>query len=83
MRFILTERAKKDWDKLDNKIQDQLRKKLRFYFENDPMNYVEKLKDNTLGEYRFRVGDYRVICDKIKDEIIALRIGHRKDIYKD
>ena len=38
--------------------------------------------DKKLGEYRFRIGDYRVIFDTVKESIIILSIGHRKDIYQ-
>ncbi len=33
--------------------------------------------------YRFRVGDYRVIFEKIEDKLIifVIEIGHRKNIY--
>ncbi|MFX4307251.1 type II toxin-antitoxin system mRNA interferase toxin, RelE/StbE family, partial [Exiguobacterium sp. A1_3_1] len=36
------------------------------------------------GEWRYRIGDYRLIAD-IQDEkvvILILEIGHRRDIYK-
>lgn len=36
------------------------------------------------GLWRYRIGDYRLIC-QIKDSeliILLLEIGHRKDIYK-
>ncbi|WP_313350727.1 type II toxin-antitoxin system RelE/ParE family toxin, partial [Exiguobacterium sp.] len=36
------------------------------------------------GEWRYRIGDYRLIAD-IQDEkvvILILKIGHRRDIYK-
>lgn len=36
------------------------------------------------GEWRYRIGSYRMICD-IRDSelvILALSIGHRKDVYK-
>jgi mRNA interferase RelE/StbE len=35
-----------------------------------------------LGPYRFRIGDYRVIFDLVDDEIVVLRVGHRREIYK-
>ncbi|PIU83448.1 MAG: hypothetical protein COS68_03990 [Elusimicrobia bacterium CG06_land_8_20_14_3_00_38_11] len=35
-----------------------------------------------MGMYRFRVGDYRVIFDVDKNNIVILRIGHRKKIYR-
>ncbi|MFZ2372956.1 MAG: type II toxin-antitoxin system RelE/ParE family toxin, partial [Trichococcus flocculiformis] len=39
---------------------------------------------NHSGEWRYRIGDYRLIAD-INDDtitILILEIGHRKDIYK-
>ncbi|WP_407371962.1 type II toxin-antitoxin system RelE family toxin [Carnobacterium sp.] len=42
------------------------------------------LTANRSGEWRYRIGDYRLIVD-INDEtvtILMLEIGHRKDIYK-
>lgn len=44
---------------------------------------VKKLQGGE-GEYRLRVGSYRIIYD-IKDHelvILVLRLGHRKDIYR-
>lgn len=40
------------------------------------------LKGDFRGCYRYRFGDYRVIYAVINEEIIILRIGNRKDIYK-
>lgn len=40
------------------------------------------LVGNHKGEWRYRIGDYRLICD-IRDSellILALAVGHRKDI---
>ena len=35
------------------------------------------------GLWRFRVGDYRIICDVQDDDriIVVLRIGHRRKVY--
>jgi len=41
-----------------------------------------RLTDPRIGTYRFRVGDYRVIFDVEGNEIIVLRVGHRREIYK-
>ena len=46
------------------------------------MKYASKLTDPSLGTYRFRIGDYRVIFDIEGEEIVVLRVGHRKDIYR-
>jgi mRNA interferase RelE/StbE len=44
--------------------------------------YSETLRDAKLGTYRFRIGDYRVIFDIEGTDIVVLRVGHRKDIYR-
>jgi mRNA interferase RelE/StbE len=45
----------------------------------------EALKGEILGElWRYRVGDYRIIC-QIEDTrivVLVLLIGHRRDVYK-
>ena len=48
----------------------------------NPINFAEHLNDFKFGEYRFRIGDYRIIFD-VKDNVaMILKVGHRKDIYK-
>ena len=81
--LLFSERARKDWSRLDSSIQSQLRKKLLFFLRSKhPLHYAEKVQDTSLGEYRFRIGDYRVIFDLMGNEIVVLRVGHRKHIYK-
>jgi len=40
------------------------------------------LKRAFAGLRRFRVGDYRVIYAIMDEEVVVLRIGHRKDVYR-
>jgi mRNA interferase RelE/StbE len=40
------------------------------------------LKGQFAGLRRFRVGDYRVIYALLGNDILVLRIGHRRDVYK-
>ncbi|GAB2497452.1 type II toxin-antitoxin system RelE/ParE family toxin [Alkalibacterium psychrotolerans] len=50
---------------------------------NDPRQFGKGLVGNHSGEWRYRIGDYRLIAD-INDEtitILILEIGHRRDIY--
>uniref|UniRef100_A0A7C3MKC3 Type II toxin-antitoxin system RelE/ParE family toxin n=1 Tax=Dictyoglomus thermophilum TaxID=14 RepID=A0A7C3MKC3_DICTH len=49
----------------------------------DLLKYARKLINPKIGSYRFRIGNYRVIFDIDGENIIILRIGHRKEIYKD
>jgi mRNA interferase RelE/StbE len=42
------------------------------------------LQGEKRGLWRYRVGDYRLICD-IQDgkiNILVLELGHRKDVYR-
>ncbi len=83
MQTLFTERALKDFKKLTPPIQKRLIKKLEFFAQSkDPLKFSEALVNSTLGKYRFRVGDYRVIFDFPGDALIILRLGHRKYIYK-
>jgi mRNA interferase RelE/StbE len=80
-RLVYTKRATRDIDALDPPIKRRIGRTLLRY-EQDPLKYAETLKHSELGSYRFRVGDYRVIFDLEEDEIVVLRVGHRRDIYK-
>lgn len=76
-------RAKKNLDSLDKKMRLRILKKLAFYFsQKEPLKFAESLIDSKIGQYRFRIGDFRAIFDLEKGKIIILTIGHRKDIYK-
>lgn len=50
---------------------------------SDPRVHGKGLASNRSGEWRYRVGDYRLIADIQDDRVIILilEIGHRSDIY--
>jgi len=80
-RILLTKRALKDLEKIDAETKTRIGNKLKILI-NDPLGNSRKLSNPLIGIFRFRVGDYRIIFDMEKENIIILRIGHRKDIYK-
>ncbi len=80
-RFVYTNKAVKDIKGLDSSIKERIGKTLLRY-EEDPLQHAKRLTDSKLGDYRFRIGDYRVIFDIEGDEIVVLRVGHRREIYK-
>jgi mRNA interferase RelE/StbE len=41
------------------------------------------LKGQFAGLRKYRVGDYRVIYAILGEDALVLRIGHRKDVYKE
>ncbi|MDZ4853875.1 MAG: type II toxin-antitoxin system RelE/ParE family toxin [Nitrospirota bacterium] len=58
----------------------------RLSFATNPilsnMRAPQTIGQSELGSYRFRIGDYRVVFDIEGDEIVVLRVGHRRDIYR-
>ena len=50
----------------------------------DPRQHGKGLTANKTGEWRYRIGDYRVLAEINDGKIIilGLNIGHRRDIYK-
>jgi len=82
--FEFKRKAAKEVDKLPPQIRERILKKLKFYSsQENPLRLAEKLRDYRIGEYRFRIGDYRILFDVENQKITILKVGHRKDIYKD
>ncbi len=82
-KIVFTKESVKDIEKLDQTIKKQLYKKLLYFKELDDIKVVaKKLQNRDTGEYRLRVGNFRIIFDLDKHTIIVLRIQHRKDVYR-
>ena len=84
MRIEYTETSRKQLTKLDKTMQ----KRILDYMDEvghleNPRSRGKALVDNMRGLWRYRVGDYRVICEIQDSKIIiaVLKIGHRKNIY--
>ncbi len=81
----LSDRAKKQLKKLDKAtaklITSWLLKNLQGC--ENPRLLGKGLVANRSGQWRYRIGDYRVIADIQDDKILilVLAIGHRRDIY--
>lgn len=80
-RLVYTARAVKDIDRLDVVAKRRLKKALE-KLSLSPLEHSTKLINSRIGEYRYRVGDYRVIFDLVDEEIVVLRVGHRREIYR-
>ena len=81
-----TQDAAKDLRRLDNSVQQQI---LRYMQErvatgDDPRRFGKPLRGDKKGLWRYRVGNYRIIC-LLEDEkmiVLILRIAHRSHVYK-
>ena len=81
----LSSRAQKQLRKLDKHTASLIIKYLYKNIEgsNNPRAKGKGLTANRSGGWRYRVGDYRIICDINDDQLVvlAITIGHRRDIY--
>ena len=80
-----TARFDREFRKLDRYTQKMLKAwigKHLIHVEN-PRAFGKGLTANRSGQWRYRIGDYRLICeiDDGKLVILALTIGHRREIY--
>jgi len=87
-QFEYTKNAARDLRQLDQQAAKRILKKMDFFSkQDDPLKFAKKLKDFSLGEYRFRIGAYRVLFDL--DEggavkvLMVLSIKHRREAYLD
>ncbi|MBF0777943.1 type II toxin-antitoxin system RelE family toxin [Streptococcus cuniculi] len=84
-RVKLSPKAQKQLRKLDKGIAGLIVRYLYKHVDGTD-NQREKgkgLTANRSGQWRYRIGDYRVICEIIDDDLVvlAITVGHRKDIY--
>lgn len=84
-KVIFTERAKKQLKNLDKHISALIIGWLEKNIQNceNPRLHGKGLLENKSGQWRYRIGDYRVICEIQDKEIIVLvlEVGHRREIY--
>ena len=77
--------AEKQLRKLDRPVQKRLIDWLDDRIEGckNPRHFGEPLRGDLAGLWRYRVGDFRIICE-IQEQrmvVLALAIGHRRKIY--
>lgn len=79
--------ARKAIKKLDKQIQRRIVKFLRekLIKHSNPRQLGAPLQGKLKSFWKYRIGDYRLICE-IQDEtitILVINVGHRKDVYDD
>ncbi|MBI2621538.1 MAG: type II toxin-antitoxin system RelE/ParE family toxin [Candidatus Levybacteria bacterium] len=80
-KLLYTKTAVKDIQKLDSIAKKRIKKKLE-ELSKDPKGLSKKLINSSIGTYRYRVGNYRIVFDIDKQNIVILRVGHRREIYR-
>lgn len=73
-----------------NNLDKPIRRRIFDYLDDriqnckNPRHFGEPLAANLSGLWRYRVGDYRILC-RIQDDtvvVLVLTIGHRREVYK-
>lgn len=85
MRVVFTDKSEKQFLKLDKSIQKQIQNFILKLIElGNPRERGKPLVVNLLGFWRYRVGDYIILCKIIDDELVILvvEIGHRREVYE-
>ena len=82
-KIVFVSSADKQLKKLAKSVQRLIIEKIKKLDIFQSNNNVKKLI-GTSDLYRLRVGDYRVVYQIRKQELVVLilKVGHRKDIYK-
>ncbi|MGC1870196.1 MAG: type II toxin-antitoxin system RelE/ParE family toxin [Acidobacteriaceae bacterium] len=82
----VTATAKKQLAKLDRPTADLITRFLRDKIANaaDARQFGHALVGDLKGRWRYRVGDYRVLCELRDRELLVLvvAVGHRREIYR-
>ena len=81
------DRARRELRKLDAQNQQAILRYLRerIAVAEDPRQHGKPLRMNLAGLWRYRMGDYRLIC-RIEENrlvVLVLKVGHRREVYED
>lgn len=79
-------RAVKQLQKMDRTKSKIILAWLRKNIEgcDDPRSHGKSLVGDMSEKWRYRVGDYRILCEIKDDEllVLAIKVGHRRDVYR-
>jgi mRNA interferase RelE/StbE len=84
-RIEIDKDVQRSMKKLDKQIAKRIVAKLHEISQlEDPRSRGKALTGNLAGVWRYRVGDYRILCD-INDGrlvILVVDVAHRREVYK-
>jgi mRNA interferase RelE/StbE len=83
VKLAYKKRAVKDIKAVSPELKERLKYKLEWFASQpDPLSFAEPLTKPADAQYRYRVGNYRVLFDVDHDTIIVLRVQHRREVYR-
>ncbi len=80
------DRARRELRRLDRPIQKAILQyfRKRIATKEDPRRFGKSLTRELQGLWRYRVGDYRMVCQIEDDRLVVLvvTVAHRKSVYR-
>jgi mRNA interferase RelE/StbE len=80
MKVVLEKRALKYLESLDAVMKHRINEALKDLADNPPSGDIVRLQGE--NGYRRRVGNYRILFDITKTEVIVYKIAARGQVYK-
>jgi mRNA interferase RelE/StbE len=80
-RLIIANSFRRDLRRLEAETHRRVLAVLEGLQENPYQG--SKLTNIAIGQWRIRVGDYRIRYDIEGEEVLLYRVRHRRDIYRD
>jgi mRNA interferase RelE/StbE len=78
-------RVERDLRGLDKRIQEEILDYMesRIASSNDPKGFGKALRHSQKGLWRYRVRDYRIICEIQQERVVVLvvAVGHRSKVH--
>ncbi len=83
-KIIFTKRAEKDFKSLSQEVKKIITKAINAKLLPDPNLALIPLTGKLKGIYKFRVGNYRILCEKRSEAlvIVVVKVGDRKEVYE-
>ena len=84
-RVELTEKAKKQLKKLDKSVAKLITSWMMKNLQDceNPRQHGKGLVENRSGQWRYRIGDYRILAEIQEEKVVILviEIAHRRSVY--
>ena len=78
--------ARRDLRKLDRTAQSTILRyfRERLMVDDDPKRFGKPLRQGLRGLWRYRIGDYRAVCQIQERQltVLVLTVGHRSQVYR-
>lgn len=83
-KILFSDPASKQFTKLNKDTQKTIIKYLEARVTKDPLFFGKSLTGNKKGLWRYRIKNYRIICNIQHNELVVLviKVGHKREVYQ-